>query len=225
MKPTVSVSRYGRPWTSSARVVGSSVWKSRSCTAGVGAGERVEQARLAGVRVAGERDRRELRALALAPHRPAGGARALEPPLERRDPVARQAAVGLDLGLPRSARPDPAAEALEVRPQAAHAGEVVLELGELDLELALGRVRVVGEDVEDDRRAVDHRHAGLLLEVALLAREQLVVAGDQVGVRLRERAPSARRACPCRGSGRDRARAGAGPARPRRPRRRSAAAP
>ena len=67
-------------------------------------------------------------------------------------------------------------------PQPAHAREVVLELGELDLELALGRVGVVGEDVEDDRRAVDHRHAERLLEVALLARRQLVVAGDQVGV-------------------------------------------
>ena len=74
------------------------------------------------------------------------------------------------------------AEALEVRPQASHAREVVLELGELDLELALGRAGVVGEDVEDDRRAVDHRDAELLLEVALLSREQLVVDGDQVRV-------------------------------------------
>jgi hypothetical protein len=46
-----------------------------------------------------------------------------------------------------------------VRPQAAHAREVVLELRELDLELALGRVGVVGEDVEDDRRAIDDGQA------------------------------------------------------------------
>ena len=57
------------------------------------------------------------------------------------------------------------------------------ELGELDLELALGRVGVVGEDVEDDRRAVDHRHVERLLEVALLARLELVVAGHEVGPR------------------------------------------
>ena len=75
------------------------------------------------------------------------------------------------------------AEALEVRPQPAHAGHVVLELRELDLELALGRVRVVGEDVEDDGGAVQHRHVELLLEVALLARRQLVVGGDEVRVR------------------------------------------
>jgi hypothetical protein len=43
-------------------------------------------------------------------------------------------------------------------------------------------VSVAGEDVEDHRRAIDHRHAELLLEVALLARRELVVAGDEVGV-------------------------------------------
>ena len=44
--------------------------------------------------------------------------------------------------------------------------------------------RMVGEDVEDDRGPVDHRDADVLLEVALLARQQLVVAGDQVGARV-----------------------------------------
>ena len=78
--------------------------------------------------------------------------------------------------------PMPPPEALEMRPQAAHAREVVLELGELDLQLALGGVRVPGEDVEDDRGAVDHRDAELLLQVALLARAELVVAGDEVRV-------------------------------------------
>ena len=43
-------------------------------------------------------------------------------------------------------------------------------------------MRVVGEDVEDHRGAVDHRHTERGLEVALLARGQLVVAGDQGGV-------------------------------------------
>ena len=95
--------------------------------------------------------------------------------LQRRDPVARQPAVGLDLRLARSAGADaavdaPGAEPLEVRPQAAHPREVVLELRELDLELALGGVRVRGEDVEDDRGPVDHREAERRLEVALLAR-------------------------------------------------------
>ena len=86
---------------------------------------------------------------------------------------------------PSIARPEP----LEVRPQAAHPREVVLELRELDLELALGAVRVRGEDVEDDRRAVDHRDPERRLEVALLARRELVVAGDEVRVGARRARP------------------------------------
>ena len=67
-------------------------------------------------------------------------------------------------------------------PQPAHAGEVVFELCQLDLQLALGAVGVRGEYVQDHRGAVDHRQAQRLLEVALLPGAQLVVAGDQVGV-------------------------------------------
>ena len=74
-----------------------------------------------------------------------------------------------------------------MRPQPAHAGQVVLELGQLDLELALGGVGVVGEDVEDDRGAVDHGHVERLLEVALLARLELVVAGHDVRAGLLDR--------------------------------------
>ena len=81
----------------------------------------------------------------------------------------------------------PRAQPLEVGPQPAHPGEVVLQLRELDLQLALGGVGVVGEDVEDDRRAVDHGHPERLLQVALLAGEQLVVAGHEVGVALADR--------------------------------------
>ena len=100
-----------------------------------------------------------------------------------RDAVARQAAVGLDLRLAGAPGADPATEPLEVGPQAPHSREVVLELGQLHLELALGAVGVVGEDVEDHGRPVDHRHAQTLLEVALLARDELVVAHDEVRVR------------------------------------------
>ena len=69
-----------------------------------------------------------------------------------------------------------------MRPQPAHAGHVVFELGQLDLHLALGGVRVAGEDVEDHRGAVDHRDVELGLEVALLARRQLVVGDDDIRV-------------------------------------------
>ena len=155
----------------------------------VGARERVQESRLAGVRVARQRDGRQAGALALGTHRRARRLRVLQAATQGRDAVARQPAVGLDLRLARAPGADTAvhaagAEALEVRPEPAHAREVVLQLRKLDLELALGRVRVVGEDVEDDRRPVDDRDAERFLDVALLARQQLVVTGDQVRVRV-----------------------------------------
>ena len=155
------------------------------------AGERVEQRRLAGVRVPGKGHLWQMRALALGAHHRTAGGDVLELSLQRRDPVAGQPAVGLDLRLARSSGSDtavdaPRSESLQVRPQAPHPRQVVFELGELDLKLALGAVRVGGEDVEDDRRAVDHRHPERRLEIALLARRQLVVAGDEVGVGARQ---------------------------------------
>ena len=150
----------------------------------LGPGQRVEQGRLAGVGVAGEGDPRQRGALAPGAHHAAVALEPAEAPAQRRDPVAGEAAVGLDLALARAPGADAAVspEALEVGPEPPHAGQVVFELGQLDLQLALGRVGVVGEDVEDHRGAVDHRHPERRLEVALLARRQLVVAGDQVGV-------------------------------------------
>jgi hypothetical protein len=150
--------------------------------ADAGTGERVQQRRLAGVGVTGERHRRDGRRLARRAHHAAVSLQARQPPAQRSDPVARQPAVGLDLRLARAPGADPAPEPLEVGPEPAHPRQVVLELGELHLELSLGAVGVVGEDVEDHRGAVDHRHAELGLEVSLLARGQLIVAGDQVGV-------------------------------------------
>ena len=39
-----------------------------------------------------------------------------------------------------------------------------------------------GEDVEDDRRPVDHRDLELRLQVALLPRQELVIDGNEVRV-------------------------------------------
>ena len=191
MKPTVSVIRNVRPCRRSVRVVGSSVWNSRSRTPTSEPGQRVQQRRLARVRVARQSHIGQMRALALGALDRPRRLHLLQPALQDRDAVARQPAVGLDLGLARAAGADAAdaaagAETLEVRPQAAHAGHVVFELGELDLHLALGRVGVGGEDVEDQRGAVEHRDVQRGLEVALLARGELVVGDDHVGVVLFE---------------------------------------
>src|SRR4029453_7602318 len=81
---------------------------------------------------------------------------------------------------------DAAPEALQVLPQSAHPREVVLELRELDLELALGADRVLGEDVEDQLRAVDDARLEDVLGAALLDGRQLVVDDQGLGRRVLE---------------------------------------
>ena len=98
-----------------------------------------------------------------------------------RDAAPGHAAVALELRLARAAGADAAAEALEVLPHAAHPRQVVLELGELDLELALGADGVLGEDVEDQLRAVDDPRRERVLERPLLRRVELVVDDEHVG--------------------------------------------
>ena len=106
------------------------------------------------------------------------------PRLELGDAAAGQPPVGLELRLARPARADAAAESLEVLPHAAHPRQVVLELRELDLELALGAARVLGEDVEDQLRAVDDPRLEEVLEPALLRGLELVVDEQRLGAGL-----------------------------------------
>ena len=61
-------------------------------------------------------------------------------------------------------------------------GQAVAQQGQLDLGPALGGPGVLGEDVEDHRRAVDGRPAQDLLQVALLGRREVVVEDHGVGV-------------------------------------------
>ncbi len=152
----------------------------------VGAGERVQERRLAGIRVAGQCDHRRLGA---APGLPAGIALALEaaePPSQNRDPAARQPAVGLQLRLSGAACAEPASEPLEVLPEPSHPREVVLQLRQLDLELALRGHSMLGEDVEDQLRPVDHPRLEGVLELSLLHRRELVVDEQRLGAGARE---------------------------------------
>src|SRR5262245_13102190 len=103
----------------------------------VGTGQGIEQRRLPDVRIPRERNRRRARTHALLPP---CRALALESPkalLEQRHSRTGKASVGLQLALTWPPGPDATAEPLQVLPHAAHAREVVLELCQLDLELAL----------------------------------------------------------------------------------------
>ena len=81
--------------------------------------------------------------------------------------------------------PMPAAEPFEVLPHAAHARQVVVELRELDLELALRGHGVLREDVEDELRPVDDAELQLVFEPALLARREVVVDDERLGALVR----------------------------------------
>ncbi len=71
-------------------------------------------------------------------------------------------------------------------PHSPHPRQVVLELRELDLELALGAAGVLREDVEDQLRPVDDARLEKVLEPPLLARRELVVDEQRLGPRLGE---------------------------------------
>ena len=141
----------------------------------IGAGKCLQKRRLARVRVAGERDHRRLGAAARLP---ASGTLALEPAqaaAQDRDPAARQPAIGLQLRLAGAAGAETATEPLEVLPEPPHPGQVVLQLRQLDLQLPLRGHGVLGKDVEDQLRPVDHPRLEGVLELALLHRRELVV--------------------------------------------------
>ena len=101
----------------------------------------------------------------------------------RRRSVSSWLSPGPRVPTPAPTVPAPAAEALEVLPGAPHPREVVLELRQLDLQLALGRDGVLGEDVEDQLGAVDHAGRERVLERSLLRRRELVVDEEHLGAR------------------------------------------
>src|SRR6185369_8982567 len=111
--------------------------------------------------------------------------------LEAGDPGADAAPIGLDLRLTRTAQADaavaptaPAAAAAlagQGRAPAPQPGQEVLQLGQLDLGLALVAFRVLGEDVEDQRGTVDDLDVDLVFERTQLGRRELAVADHRVG--------------------------------------------
>ena len=144
------------------------------------ADERVEQRRLAGVRVADDADRRIQPAVAAARRGRALLADLLDALLHLRDPGPDDPPVGLELALAGASRADAATGPRQVGPEPRQARQLVLELGELDLEAALVGLGVEGEDVEDQPAAVDDLDVEQALERLLLAGRQLVVGDEHV---------------------------------------------
>ena len=102
--------------------------------------------------------------------------------LIRRRSVSSLVSPGPRPPMPPPCDADPAADLPgQVAAPAAQPLGQVLQLGQLDLRLALGRLGVLGEDVEDQRGPVDHLDLDPVLQVAQLAGRQLAVADHGVG--------------------------------------------
>lgn len=152
---------------------------------GVRAGldERVEERRFAGVRIADERDAKRAIAFARPALRPALALDLLQAQLERLDALADHAPVELDLRFARSAaRPDAALLAFEVAPAAHETRRKILQVGELDLQLALVALRALAEDLEYQQRPVRYRDAEMALQVALLRGGQRLIEEHRLRV-------------------------------------------
>ena len=119
---------------------------------------------------------------------------AVEILLEPADTFEDAPAIDFELRLTRTAVADePAARATarallaELLSTTAQTRQAIPELGELHLHHALLAVRMLGEDVEDQRDAIDDVAREQLLEVALLRGRELVVEHHEVDVeRFRE---------------------------------------
>ncbi len=163
-----------------------------------GAGEAVEQGGLAGVGVARDGHRRDLVPSALLALDVAAGLHLRDLPAHLRHLLADPSPVRLDLGLTgatggHAAAGRAGATATHLPGQrltpAAQPGQHVLHLGQGDLRLALARLGVLGEDVEDQGGPVDHLDLDDVLEVDELAGAELTVADHRVGARLQDDVP------------------------------------
>ena len=112
-----------------------------------GVGQRIEQRALSGVRVADDRDDGDARAAALPAPRRAVGAQPIDAIFQMGDAIAHPAAIDLELRLARSAAADAAGQPREGLVPAHQARQEVLELGQFDLQLAVGAARALREDV------------------------------------------------------------------------------
>src|SRR5690606_7207738 len=113
------------------------------------AGEPVEQGGFACVRVADERNRRNLRAPPHATRSVALREHLLEACVERLDAGAEQPAVGFELRLARTPQTDAALLPLQVRPASHQASREMTQLCKYELQLTFKAAGPVGEDVEN----------------------------------------------------------------------------
>jgi len=149
----------------------------------VGAGQRIEQRRLAGVRIADQCNNRHRVALARTTRLIALNFDHVEPLIELFHTVAKNAAIELELCFARTAQTDrTTALPFQMRPSAHESRGHVFQLRKLNLQLAFVGARALREDIENETRAIDDTALGEFFEIAFLHRAQRAVDQDQIGI-------------------------------------------
>ena len=145
-------------------------------------GQGVQQRGLARVRVADNSNQWQLGLFALAALHRAHLPHLLQITAQLVDAAADVTAVALQLALTGSARADAAAETAHRLAHTRQTRQNILVLRQFDLQLAFAGARTLRENIEDERRAVEYRAAGQLLQIAHLRRRQFIVEQDQTCV-------------------------------------------
>ena len=116
-----------------------------------------------------------------------------QPRLEASEPLAQPAPVDLELRFAGSASADAAAaraaaaNARKMRPLARQSRLQITELRDLDLQLALERMRALRENIENQLAAIDHANLEFILEIARLrGAERVVENRERRTLRLRQ---------------------------------------
>src|SRR5439155_2827477 len=126
-------------------------------------------------------DHRDPGTVALAAPRRAVSGETVDARFQRGDPLAYPATIDLQLRLAGSATPDSTGEARERVVPSDQPRQPVLELRQFHLQLAVGALRALREDVEDELGAVDDAQARRLGDVPRLRRLQVAIEDDQIG--------------------------------------------
>jgi hypothetical protein len=148
-----------------------------------GPSQAIEQCRLAGIRIAHERHHRFARTLAAGTLHSACAAHIVQLRLEPDDLVVEHPAVGFKLALPRPGQEASTTPlALQVGPGPHKTGALIEQPRKLNLQPAFLGAGPQSEDFKDQPGPVDHLHAELFFEVALLDRRQRAINHDQRAV-------------------------------------------
>src|SRR3954471_5188084 len=90
-------------------------------------------------------------------------------------------AVSFKLSLTRPAGADATAQLRHLNTPPSESRQHVFQLRQFDLQLSFAGSSVLGEDVEDELRAVDHSDIDYFFDIALLRGGEVVVKQNQIG--------------------------------------------